>query len=265
MIAALARAAAIVLLVTAPSATPPEPGAWTARLESLRPEEPMAYFELAEEIADVATSADDQALARRLFGLAGALAPKPLGRSSALALADLAEDEAARRRLLALALLLGGADMRPPAPAAAPLGIAAPPEAAMALVEAFSAYRRGRGAQAQSALRKPGAMELLEACDRFLPGGTRRFLEDCKLYRGQLRPSLSSEDIDRMLRLEVALLAGAERPWSSELLLTRGSVLVEVDPSDLEIEFGVDGSRPYYRGSRWVSAPSASSSSATSK
>jgi hypothetical protein len=51
---------------------------WRTRLESRRPEPPMAYFELAGELAVAAAASDeaDRDLARRLFALAGALDPK---------------------------------------------------------------------------------------------------------------------------------------------------------------------------------------------
>jgi hypothetical protein len=227
---------------------------WTDRLEALSPALPMAYFELAEEIADVAEDESQRALARRLFALAGLLDRDGLGRSACVALADMAEDELHRRRLLALASLLGGGGIgqAASAPLGAGMGEAPDPAAVLALTEAFSYYRRGRGPQAMAALRTPGAMELLTSCEQYLRGGADRFLEECGRYRGQLRPGLSDGDEVRMLRLEVALLAGAERPWSSDLLYGRGQPLIEVDPDRLEETFGVDASRPLYCAGRWV-------------
>jgi predicted GH43/DUF377 family glycosyl hydrolase len=55
-----------------------------------------------------------------------------------------------------------------------------------------------------------------------------------------------------MLRLEVALLSGAERPWSAELRLGGGGPLVEVDPGQLAETLGVDPGRSIYRDGRWV-------------
>jgi len=227
---------------------------WTDRLEALKPALPMAYFELAEEIADVAEDEPQRALARHLFALAGLLDRDGLGRSACVALADMAEQELDRRRLLALASLLGGGGIGQAAsvPLGAGMTEAPDPIAVLALTEAFSYYRRGRGPQAMAALRTPGAMELLTACQQYLRGGANRFVEECRRYRGQLRPNLSDEDEIRMLRLEVALLAGAERPWSSDLLYGRGQPLIEVDPDRLEETFGVDASRPIYRAGRWV-------------
>jgi hypothetical protein len=251
---------AAALLVVAPGAARAPSAAGiedlTQRLEALRPQHAMAYFELAEEVADVADDEDMRALARRLFGLAGVLDAEHLGRSACLALADMEENELARRRLLALAALLGGGGLAQAAPAEAVAGGGEAPSrtAVLAVTEAFSLYRRGRGSQAMTVLDKPGAMELLRALDPQLPGGANRFLEDCRHYRGQLRPSLSEGDLTRMLRLEIALLAGIERPWSSELLLGRGRPLVEVDPDRLEEALGVNAARSIYRNGRWVPA-----------
>ena len=47
----------------------------------------MGYFELAEEVADEATTTEDRALARHLFGLAATLRSESLARSACLALA----------------------------------------------------------------------------------------------------------------------------------------------------------------------------------
>ena len=93
-----------------------------------------------------------------------------------------------------------------------------------------------------------------QRCGRLLPGGTHRFLEDCKLYRGSLRPNVSDGQLVRMLRLEVGLLAGDVRPWSSDLLLGAGAPLIEVDPDRITDTLGTDGTRPLYRRGWWVGA-----------
>jgi len=251
--------ALLTLLMTVATLTASAPraaaaGGWERELEALRPVDPLAYFELGEEIADAAADEEERELARRLFRLSGLL-DRRLARSSCLALADLAGDEQEHRRLTALAALLGGSGIAPPG-AAEREGPSLEPgaAAALAVTEAFSHYRRGKGSRAMTALRTPGARELLDSCDRFLYGGVHRFLEDCKLYRGRLRPGLSEVDRVRMLRLEIALLTGEERPWSSELLYAGGRPLVEVDPDQLEEAFRTDGSRPVYRAGRWVPA-----------
>jgi hypothetical protein len=227
-------------------------GPWELRLEALSPADPMAYFELAEEVADAASDQRQTALARHLFGLAGALDPQRLGRSACLAVADLEPDGHSRRRLLALAALL---DRRPGGLVARQPG-AAPEiqlETALAVSEAISHYRKGDGTKALKLLERPGAVELLEAWGEVaFRGGAARFAEDCRLYRGARRPTLADRDLVLMIRFEAAILAGINRSWSSDLLLTEGQPLIEVDPDRIEEALGVDGSRPCYRDGRWV-------------
>lgn len=222
------------------------------RLARLDPANPMAYLELAEELADSAVTERQRALARELFALAGVLDRARLGRSACLALADLSEDQLQRRRLLALAWLLdergGGAAPVPGGPRE--FGR----DAAVAVAEAMSHYRMGEGTQALTALDKtPGARDALEACGHAFRGGAARFLADCEVYRGgRQRPSLSRADLVTMLRLETAILSGADRSWSAELLLGRGEPLVEVDPDRLAEILGADPTRPFHRDGRWV-------------
>ena len=83
-------------------------------------------------------------------------------------------------------------------------------------------------------------------------GGAKRFVEDCRLYRGSREPTLTDRDLTLMLRFEAAILAGVNRTWTGDLLLTEGRPLIEVDPNRMEEVLGVDGSRPCYVGGRWV-------------
>ena len=240
-------------------AKPADP--WKARLEALRPDSPGAYLDLGEEIADAAASAEQKQLARQLFSLAAALDPKHLGRSACLALADLEDNATLKRRLLALASLLdptgasslttAGTPGTPGTPGAGRT-VEYTSAAGLAVSEAIGRYRHGQGTQALAALKRTGAMELLEAHAAALPGGLNRFLEDCKQMRGA-RPSLSSDDVIRLLRLEELLLSGADRTWASELNVHgKGEPLLEVDPDHLEETLGVDARRPIYRNGRWV-------------
>lgn len=232
------------------AAAPPD---WTDRLESLRPDEPLAYFELAEEVADRASGDSAQlALARRLFALAGALDTPRLGRSACLALAELEDEPHVRRRLLAAASLLGS-ETSPATLLRAEPRETISPEAALTVTEAFSYYRRGLGSRALSKLRDDeDAMALLQSIDPLLRGGTKRFLEDCKLYNSQVRPSLSEPLRARMLQIERALLSGRQRSWSSELLLTDGAPLIEIDIQRLADMLAIDPARTIYRGGRWI-------------
>ena len=178
---------------------------WEQRLEALSPADPMAYLELAEEVADGAGDESQIALARHLFGLAGALDPRRLGRSSCLAIADLEPNEYAKRRLLALGALL---DRRPGGLGAQQPGTVEEihAEAALAVSEAISFYRSGDGVRALKLLRRPGAMDLLETWGEVVfHGGATRFVEDCRLYRGSRKPPLPRPDQVAFLRFEAAL------------------------------------------------------------
>ncbi len=102
-------------------------GEWLNRLEALNPADALAYFELAEEVADAAGDQLPHDLANRLYALAGVLDQPRLGRSACLALADLQDHPQAKRRLLALASLLdqrgGVGSAHQTNPAGAPAGL----------------------------------------------------------------------------------------------------------------------------------------------
>jgi hypothetical protein len=225
---------------------------WRDRLQNLVPSQPLTYFELAEEIADAGTSPEEHRLAQQLFGLAGALDPKRLGRSACLALADLEENSTQKQRLLAMASLLGEARI-PRRASSTPAAANAVDRASLAFCEALGRYRKGQGAQALASLHKPGVEPLLARYGELLPGGAARFEEQCKSLRPQNRPALGPEELARQLRLEAALLAGDDRSWSGELLLNGSEPLIEVDPDRLEELLSVDPSKPLYRNGRWTS------------
>ncbi|MFO0874889.1 MAG: hypothetical protein U0575_13085 [Phycisphaerales bacterium] len=223
---------------------------WKGRLEALRPQRPRDYFELAEEIADLASSPAEAALAERLFRLAGGLDPEGLGRSACLALADLASNPVDRDRLLIAATLL---DRR--GAASVEMNDAdreATPEAVLALSEALSFYRRGIGQRVTKLLDQPGVAALLAAHASAIDGGPQRIREDAKFYRGQARPALRPEALASMLRLEIGLLAGRDRPWSSDLLLAANRPLPEVDPGRLESLLDIDIRHCVFRDGAWV-------------
>jgi hypothetical protein len=234
---------------------------WSTRLAALDPVRPLDYFELGEEVADAARTVDDRALARKLFGLAGALDPSTFGRSAALAQASLADDDRQRRTLVALASLLDAGS------SLATLSIqrsGIDAEHAVALSEAFSHLRRGQGPRATSVLRAPAANALLEQFGVRLTGGPDRFREDCRAFKSGLRPSYPAAQIVAMLEVEEAVLAAAVPPneqrstmWSTSLVETNGTPLLEVDVTKLDVALGVDPTRPYWRNGQWEAASSA--------
>lgn len=226
---------------------------WESELETLQPAQPMRYFELAEDIADAGETDAEREIAKYLFALAGALDSERLGRSAALALADLEANDSVKRRLLALATLLGGGGGGASGSTNGTFTEAPPSgEAVLTVCEALSLYRRGRGPQALSMLEDPGASALIRQYGDLLPGGYNQFVQDCRIYRGDLRPILSDGELSRMLRLEEALLAGDQRSWSSDLLVTKASPLIEIDPTRVAETLKVNPEYSIYRGGKWV-------------
>jgi hypothetical protein len=229
---------------------------WRDELRALSPSDPLAYIELAEDMLDAAHTVDTRSgnelrqLAQQLFGRAGALDPSVYGRSACLALAELSSDKMERERFLALAKLLPSRDVL----AAWSLGAheqPVSPSVALALSEALGYYRQGLGNRALSTLQKHDTETVLERFGDLLPGGPDRFLEDCKHYVGGRKPTIFEDGIARMLILESALLAGTERTWAGEVLLTTAPPLIEIDPSRLDEMLGVDASRPYFVNGSW--------------
>ncbi len=235
---------------------------WSDRLEGLTPDAPLAYFELAEEIADAAGSESDQDTARHLFALAGVLSPDGLGASAALALADLEASPTRAQQYRGLAALLA-----PPesafftslfGTARRDVDATTDPVRARALVDAFSFYRRGHGRRALRALQRADAVETLHTLDPIFPGGTHRFLQIAQTIHPGARPTLSDDDLTRLLQIELALLAPDKVPWSVDLTWSRRAPLLEFNPGRLEETFGVDPDRTIYREGRWVSPPARS-------
>ncbi len=189
-----AVACALTLSVlAAPLASRPEPTR-TDRLAALAPENPGAYFELAEEIADEARTPDDLALARTLYVLAFDLArskrpnptnaptsapasptaaprtgPSPealaqIAASACLGLAELERLPHERRWLRALAGLQDSryAERDWNVPAAASQA----DETAYRAATALGLARSGDGRQAQELLDKPGVRAVLQEYER---------------------------------------------------------------------------------------------------
>ena len=237
---------------------------WLPRLELLSPNNPAEYYELAEEVSDAHGEAPGRDLARWLFAVSGALDPTRMGRSACLALADMESDAKQKRRLLALASLMGGGILLPRTgetgtSGSGPTWVNAFASgsmlaAAVAMSDGLGHYRRGEGAKALETFRKPGATELLMQFDRHLGpvGGAARILDDCKHFRGAARPTLSPDQLVGMMRIELALLSGTHRSWAGDLLLYNAHPLMEVDPERLAETLGVDATRVLYRNGKWT-------------
>lgn len=246
-----------MISATEPRSTTPhqQDDAWNEQLTALNPNDPGDYFELAEEVADRATSDSERQLAQHLFRLAGALDEERYGRSAALALADLARIDTEKRTWLALATLLDRRSVMPAWSARQDERNQIEPDRALALCNAFSYYRLGRGERVLQLDREHDIASLLRRFSRQL-GDPDRFLEDARLYqRGARHPRMTDATLVEMLRLEVALLSGPGSSWSSDRLLNGGDILVEVDTTRPAEAFGIDPTMAYYRSGRWTNRP----------
>lgn len=217
---------------------------WQARLARLDPLRPLEYLELAEEVADAARDEDDRELARKLFGLAGALDTERLGRSAMLAIAALANDASSRARAEAAAELVGGQGV-------VRESLRVEPGQVEALARSFSYYRRGDGRRALTALRRNGADALLEAIGARLPGGAQGYRDECAAMRSSSVTVTDSELVRRQLEIELALRRGELRALSLDVALRGDEPLVEIDLADPQALWGVDPSRPWWRDGAW--------------
>lgn len=257
----------------------------------------LTYFELAEEVSTEMPDASAVALARRLFVLSYALEPPTgaLRASACYALASLATDERERRRLLALAEALrppetyapsGGSATTSPSSAAGrpPSGAQ---EASFALATALGLYRSGDYGRAASIFERADVRALL---DRFSGqvGGAEALLREvrsrptcrecrnqrvvrtedaggggppplrlCSTCGGNPGPPLEPARRLSILRVESALLSGAQQSWATQLLADQGARLIELNPEDVPELYGVDVSASVYRDGAWVAPPRA--------
>ena len=224
------------------------------RLAALRPERPAEYLALAEDLVDRASNggaADaDRAMARTLASLAGAVDVQGMGRSAALFLVENSSNDAQRSRMLAVAALLDpAADVRVEA--------AERTESVLALVRAFSFYRRGDGIRAKEALGRNDAAALLDRHADILKGGSARFRADCDAMRSSGVPAMSELQVEALHALASGSIAGAPRSWSESLARIGPAPLPEVDLDDPRSLFGVDPELSVWDGKAWTPRPAA--------
>lgn len=229
---------------------------WSARLAKLDPVRPLDYLELAEEVADAAASPEERALARRLFGLAGALDSRRLGRSAMLALASLADSDAERVRALAAAELVGGSALaRGESAGVAQTVRERDAQQLEALARAFSLHRLGEGRRALAALRQADADLLLDAVGPALAGGAEAFRAECRAMRGASQLPSDPAAVARQHAVELALRRGELRSASLDLLLHGDDPLPEIDLADPISTWGVDPARAWWREGAWRERP----------
>ncbi|MAD77790.1 MAG: hypothetical protein CMJ51_00280 [Planctomycetaceae bacterium] len=217
------------------------------RLERLDPNDPQAYFELAEDLAEGVRGRPDVAVARRLFGLAGRLDPEKYAASAALALASLESDSSEATKLRAAATLLpGGGGMN-----TVRRGGRVDPEMALSISTAFGAFSSGRPSPLRRLLADRSVRRILESWDDVLPGGVD-WLQAAADDRPGSR-TLALKERLLMIHLELSLLERGHPDWSTLLAIEGDPPLLEVDSSRLEkMLLDEERLRPLRRDGRWV-------------
>jgi len=246
------------------------------RLANLDPQEPIVYYELAEEVAY--EQPEDIALARTLYVLSFELARRrdprtPLGPSVCLALADLSTSAPERRWLRSLARSMadgGGGAVLPLTPSDVDIS----PQVALTVAQALGDFHNGEYRKAIDAIDKdPAVREVFERETRSLPGGASRIENElrsepkcrrcrnkriiranattndysiCPICNGNPGPNLRDPELIDLLRVSSKLLGGTTSTWSAQFILDEGRPLRDIDPDELAPWFRVDP-----RATRW--------------
>ncbi|MEM1165171.1 MAG: hypothetical protein AAGI30_02650 [Planctomycetota bacterium] len=268
------------------------PGGTLDALAALDPSDPMAYFELGEDLAYWSSgnregpTAEARQLAAYLFVLAYELDRRrggelDLGRSACLALLELTpEDEIDRIRWLeAMAGAIGGSQREMPAYAPRPR---LDPRRAQ-LAELIVRFRGGHMRRASRYLMSVNTAGILrdagfarDTADRIVammtrwverlgtadrprvrrrpaPGGFEYVLD--RDGRGNPGPPLSERDARTLLEVEMVLLDAGARIWSLERSGVSARPVREIEPRALAQTYGVDADRAWWRNGRWAEAP----------
>ncbi|NEQ51159.1 MAG: hypothetical protein F6K11_13655 [Leptolyngbya sp. SIO3F4] len=266
---------------------------YEAKLEALAPSNPLGYFLLAEEVADVANKNDDIELARRLYVLAIVLSENkpqvdksagfPVTASASVGLASLEKIESKKQWLFALA---GRIDERYAARRWDVTGSdLVADEASLLLSEAIGLTLSGDGSLARTRFDDPRVSSLLEETSDGVNGPTSRasatqilreadiwpcpecsnarIVADrskggsarrlCSTCRGNPGPVLDKQTFIDYLAFQSALLEGNQKSWSSELAVEGAAPLRDPDVSEIAPTMGVDPELVYFRSGEWVS------------
>lgn len=259
------------------------------RLEALRPENPRAYFEFAEELAETKSSNPENArLARTLCVLSFELwrngrvktSDPRLGPSSLLLLATIADSAEQAQWLRMVAAAIDPEALTETGHAVEIVRQPVTDTAVLDLVSAMELLRAGEGRRAAKLFEKPEVAQLLAANDRLLsPSGitgegdrlkraaadwpicpecrNRRSVRSangislCPTCGGDPGPPFSPIEVLFQLRLEAALLEGVQRSWVAQTLVDGGRPLRDLDPQEVALTFGVDPAKTIWRGGEW--------------
>lgn len=255
----------------------PDPIAWAdsqdraleRRLAQLDPDEPMMYFELAEEVVS-SFAGEGYRLARQLYALAYALDARSgdrldLAPSTALALAEITPDAQERRWLLTMARTLTRAN-------AGRVDEIEVPRERLLCAEILSIHRggefqrlrpmlrrveleetlRGVGMERSDAQRLVAMVENSAENQRDEPRTDPRSRSDDALSPhpsngGNPGPTLSAEEFALSLRAELLLVGGEPGSWGADLVTHDGAPARDLDPGELLSITGVSADRPVWR------------------
>jgi hypothetical protein len=268
---------------------PPLDAVILAKLAALSPDQPEAYFLLAEEVADGADDEPRADLARTLFVLAFELDRKrggtTLAASCAMGIARVERLERDKRWLLAIASSVDRRYALPDWNVGATLAIS--DETAFKAASVLGLARSGDGREARRLLDQPGVAEVLRRYERAIgatgltgalsrlnkyiqswpcpecgnsrtvnkPGERGVEVRLCGTCRGNPGPRLDDGEYISQLRFEAMLLDGIQRSWAAQVVVDQGAPLRDPDLDELAPTYGVDPGKPYFRDFKWTDRP----------
>lgn len=257
--------------------------AWVVdRLDDLRADQAMAYFELGEEVSYEITGRKGQDLARTLFVLAYQL-DADLGPHVCLALAELTTSADERRWLLAMAESMGAGNAQsdshriPSGPAE---------ESRRRLADALRTLRAEDGRPMREAMASPAAAEFLAHLQQSEPVihsalaeaahaasgkvgcprcrgqrvvansvGADRPRELCPRCGGNPGLAMTESDILNSLRVEAHLRRIEPGTWSGTLLMHQDRPLRDIRAGDLARTYAVDPAKTRWSAEQGWHAP----------
>ncbi len=242
-------AAGLLLFGTAAMAPSTPQDRWP--LESLHPSDPEAYFLLAEEVADAASSDVERELAVRLFAIAATLDERQWAAGSLRGIIGLVEDESKIRVLRSMIEL--AEDDPPRLLPGSVIVLGRTDRATIAAFDVLSWARCGRDQDARRRIQSvPGVRERLLVHQDDLPGGMQRLLDEIAAgERSSQRRRLTEAELVAQLQVQLRLLGGREDSWSATLTAWRGRPMQRLESHDLGALLGLDLSRQVWRSNRW--------------
>ncbi len=186
------------------------------RLAALRPDNPADYRDYAEELAAASDDPEARDLALRPYLLTAYLAPHDLRESALLGMIRVARNDMERRRCEVLAFQLLGRHLiraGDPVPPTDPVE-AIDRAAVQDLLSAIRLIRRGRSPASASLIDQPPQRRVIQ-----------RFSHICswqELVNWSNQTELSTADLAKLLRLELALIRQADDSTSDEPPPTEG-------------------------------------------